>query len=66
MLDEDTATEEEITDVYDNMFTDVHTNESVNTPVHITTDAVYHIQHMICMVVHRRGEVTLSRSGGDA
>ena len=40
-LDEDTATEEEITDVYDNMLTDVHTNETVNTPVHITTDDVY-------------------------
>ena len=41
MLDEDTATEEETIDLYDNMFTDVHTNETVTTPVHITTDAVY-------------------------
>ena len=40
-LDEDTATEEETTDVYDNMLTDVYTNETVNTPVHITTDDVY-------------------------
>ena len=39
--DEDTATGDEVTDVYDNMLTDVHTNETVNTSVHITTDDVY-------------------------
>ena len=41
ILDEDTATEEETTDVYDNMLTDVHTYDTVNTHVHITTDDVY-------------------------
>ena len=41
ILDGDSATEEEPTDVYDNMLTDVHTNDTVNTPVHITTDDVY-------------------------
>ena len=41
ILDEDTATEEETTDVYDNMLTDVHTYDTVNTPVHITTENVY-------------------------
>ena len=39
--DEDSATEEGTTDVYDNMLTDVHTNDTVNTPVHITTADVY-------------------------
>ena len=41
ILDEDSATEEETTDVYDNMLTDVNTNDTVNTPMHITTDDVY-------------------------
>ena len=41
MQDEDTATEEETTDVYDNIFTDMHMNNSVTTPVHVTTDTVY-------------------------
>ena len=27
--------------MYDNITPDVYTNEAVNTPVHITTDAVY-------------------------
>ena len=38
ILDEDSATKEETTDVYEHMLTDVHTNDTVNTPVHITTD----------------------------
>ena len=41
ILDEDTATEEETNDVYDNMLTDMHTYDTVNTPVHIPTDDVY-------------------------
>ena len=40
ILDEDTATEEETTDVHD-IFSDGCTNETVNTPLHISTDAVY-------------------------
>ena len=41
MLDEEIATEEEVTGVYNDMYADEHTNETVTTPMYITTDAVY-------------------------
>ena len=41
ILNEDTAAEDETTNVYDNIIPDVYTDETVNTPVHITSDAVY-------------------------
>ena len=33
--------EEKVADVYDNKQTGVHTNDTVTTPMYITTDALY-------------------------